>query len=172
MDFPLWGTGDKQNLVGVEGKDSRAATLHPQGNPSLGQGIDISQRRRIQVEITGGNRISLGKGKVHDYFLLVNQTTKLAAIPDIIREIIESQEQARFDRAHFKEYGDFALGFEIVYYVLVPDYNTYMDTQQAINLAVYERFEKEGISFAYPTQTLYVSAEQRAAIPELERSED
>ena len=97
---------------------------------------------------------------------------KLAAIPDIIREIIESQEQARFDRAHFKEYGDFALGFEIVYYVLVPDYNTYMDTQQAINLAVYERFEKEGISFAYPTQTLYVNSEQRAAIPELERSED
>jgi len=84
---------------------------------------------------------------------------KLAAIPDIIREIIELQEQTRFDRAHFKEYGDFALGFEIVYYVLVPDYNLYMDIQQAINLAIYERFEKEGIDFAYPTQTLYVSSE-------------
>jgi len=97
---------------------------------------------------------------------------KLAAIPDIIREIIELQEQVRFDRAHFKEYGDFALEFEIVYYMLVPDYNAYMDTQQAINLALYERFEKEGISFAYPTQTLYVSAEQRAALTESERSED
>jgi len=87
---------------------------------------------------------------------------KLAAIPEMIREIVEGQEMTRFDRAHFKEYGDFALKFEIVYYVLVPDYNTYMDIQQAINLAIYERFEKEGIEFAYPTQTLYVSPEQAA----------
>lgn len=85
---------------------------------------------------------------------------KLAAIPAMIREIIEAQENTRFDRAHFKAYGDFALTFEIVHYVLVPDYNTYMDIQQAINLAIYERFEKEGIDFAYPTQTLYVIPEQ------------
>ena len=85
---------------------------------------------------------------------------KLAAIPEMIREIVEAQEMARFDRAHFKAYGDFALMFEIVYYVLVPDYNVYMDIQQAINLAIYERFEKEGIDFAYPTQTLYVSPQQ------------
>jgi small-conductance mechanosensitive channel len=85
---------------------------------------------------------------------------KLAAIPEMIRTIVEDQAMTRFDRAHFKEYGDFALKFEIVYYVLVPDYNTYMDIQQAINLAIYERFEKEGIEFAYPTQTLYVSPEQ------------
>jgi small-conductance mechanosensitive channel len=85
---------------------------------------------------------------------------KLAAIPAMIHEIIEAQEMTRFDRAHFKAYGDFALTFETVYYVLVPDYNTYMDIQQAINLAIYERFEKEGIDFAYPTQTLYVNPEQ------------
>lgn len=82
---------------------------------------------------------------------------KVQKIPSIIRKIIESQEQARFDRAHFKEYGDFSLRFEVVYWVLVPDYAVYMDIQQAINLAIYERFEEEGIEFAYPTQTLYVS---------------
>ena len=82
---------------------------------------------------------------------------KLAAIPDMIREIIESLEKTRFDRAHFKEYGDFSLKFEIVYYVLTPDYNTYMDIQQAINLAICRRFEKEGIEFAYPTHTLFIT---------------
>ncbi len=80
----------------------------------------------------------------------------------MVREIIEAQENVRFDRAHFKEYGDFSLNFEVVYYVLVPDYNVYMDIQQAINLALYQRFEEEGIEFAYPTQTLYVSAEPGA----------
>jgi small-conductance mechanosensitive channel len=80
----------------------------------------------------------------------------LAAIPRIVREIIEAQPNTRFDRAHFKEYGDFALGFEVVYYVLVPDYNVYMDIQQAINLELYRRFREEGIAFAYPTHTVYV----------------
>jgi small-conductance mechanosensitive channel len=62
----------------------------------------------------------------------------------------------RFDRCHFHAFGDYALQVETVYYVLVPDYNVYMDIQQAINLAIVRVFEKEGIEFAFPTQTLYV----------------
>jgi len=37
-----------------------------------------------------------------------------------------------------------------------PDYNEYMDIQQAVNLQVHEQFEQQGIEFAYPTQTLFV----------------
>ncbi len=40
--------------------------------------------------------------------------------------------------------------------MLEPDYNLYMDIQQAINLEIHERFEEEAIEFAYPTQTLFV----------------
>ena len=81
---------------------------------------------------------------------------KLILIPVIVREAIEEQSKVRFDRAHFQAYGASSLDFEIVYYVLSPDYNQYMDTQQAINLRIHERFEQEGIEFAYPTQTIYV----------------
>jgi small-conductance mechanosensitive channel len=70
---------------------------------------------------------------------------------------VESQEKTRFDRSHFKAYGDFSLVFETVYYVLGPDYNLYMDIQQAINFEIHAAFEREGIEFAYPTQTLYLS---------------
>lgn len=84
---------------------------------------------------------------------------KLAAIPGMIREIIESQPDTRFDRAHFASYGDFALIFEVVYYVTRPDYNLYMDRQEAINLGIYNRFAREGIEFAYPTQTIFLSHE-------------
>jgi len=84
----------------------------------------------------------------------------LEAIPGMVREIIESLQDTRFDRAHFKEYGNFSLNFEVVYYVANPDYNIYMDKQQAINLALYRRFKEEGIEFAYPTQTLFLSREE------------
>ena len=80
----------------------------------------------------------------------------------MIRSIIESQEKVRFDRAHFKEYGPHSLNFEIVYWILNPDYNIYMDIQQAINLEIYRQFEQEGIGFAYPTQTVYLRREEES----------
>jgi small-conductance mechanosensitive channel len=86
-------------------------------------------------------------------------SARLSAIPEILREIIAANQGVRFDRAHFKSYDDSALTFEIVYYVLDPDYNRYMDTQQRINLEIYRRFEREGIEFAYPTHTVYLRSE-------------
>jgi small-conductance mechanosensitive channel len=85
----------------------------------------------------------------------------LELIPTILREAVEAQQQTRFDRAHFKAHGDFALLFETVYYVTVPDYNAYMDVQQAINLTVHRRFEEESIEFAYPTQTLFLVRQEQ-----------
>lgn len=84
---------------------------------------------------------------------------KLVEIPRILREAVASQAGVRFDRAHFKSYDDSAMTFEIVYFVLDPDYNRYMDTQQRVNLEIFTRFEREGIEFAYPTRTVYVRSE-------------
>jgi small-conductance mechanosensitive channel len=81
---------------------------------------------------------------------------KLKKIPDIIRTAIEKQDDTRFDRSHFKAYGDFSLNYETVYYISGPDYNKYMDIQQAINFEIHAAFEREQIEFAYPTQTIFV----------------
>ncbi len=85
---------------------------------------------------------------------------KLQAIPGILRDIIESCEHTRFDRAHFANFGDSALNFEIVYYLVVPDYNAMMDTQQAINLAIVSKFAELQIEFAYPTQTIMLASDE------------
>lgn len=79
---------------------------------------------------------------------------KLTQIPDILREIVAAQPQTSFDRAHFKAYGDYTLDFEVVYFLPVPDFTLFMDTQQAINLEIYRRFEEEGIELPYPTQAV------------------
>jgi small-conductance mechanosensitive channel len=81
----------------------------------------------------------------------------LERIPGIIRNAIESQGNTRFDRSHFKEYGDSSLVFESVYFVLVPEYAVYMDVQQAVNFKIHEEFEREGIEFAYPTRTIFLA---------------
>ena len=79
---------------------------------------------------------------------------KLKIIPGIVEEIITPLEMVQFERAHFKDLGDFSLNFGVVYYVLDPAYAAYLDIQQIINLELYQRFEQEGIEFAYPTQTV------------------
>lgn len=82
---------------------------------------------------------------------------KLKKIPDMVRKIVDSNEFATVDRIHFKEFGDFSLNFEIVYYMNSKDYAKYMDTQQEINFAIKEAFEKEGIEMAFPTQTIFLN---------------
>ena len=100
----------------------------------------------------------MGERRIDFSFGIIYQTPaeKIRAIPDMVREIIDQYELARFDRAHFKEFGDSALNFEVVYYILSPDYNDYMDVQQNINLDLFQKFEQEGIEFAYPTQTIFM----------------
>lgn len=81
----------------------------------------------------------------------------LEAIPEIVKDIITSNEDLTYDRGHFSGFGDFSLNFEFVYFVLTADYNLYMDRQQAVYLSLYRIFESKGIEFAYPTQTLFVN---------------
>jgi small-conductance mechanosensitive channel len=102
------------------------------------------------------------KRRVVFKFGVIYQTPleQLKEIPQIIRDIIDKVEDAVFDRAHFFSYGDFSLDFEVVYYVMSSDYNKYMDIQQEINFAIKDEFEKQGIEFAYPTQTLFIEKPQ------------
>lgn len=90
---------------------------------------------------------------------------KLERLPALIRALIEQQPKTRFDRTHFKEYGESALIFEVVYFVLDADFNLYMDIQQNINLAIFRRFEEEDIVFGFPTRTINVAPAANTPLP-------
>jgi len=94
-------------------------------------------------------------------FGVVYQTSpeNLERVPAMVREIVEQTPGTRFDRAHFKAFGDSSLDFEVVYYVLDRDYNIFMDTHQAILFRLNRRFHDEQIDFAYPTRTVYLQQE-------------
>lgn len=79
----------------------------------------------------------------------------LEKIPGLLEEIISTKTNVTFDRAHFKEYGNFSLNFEVVYFVESSDFRQFMDVQQEINLEIYRKFGQMGIQFAYPTQVVY-----------------
>jgi small-conductance mechanosensitive channel len=82
---------------------------------------------------------------------------KVEAIPGVVRQLVQAQPVLRFDRAHFKGFGDSSLDFEVVYIVKDAAFNVYMDMQQAINLGLMRGLAGLGVEFAFPTRTIHVA---------------
>jgi small-conductance mechanosensitive channel len=87
---------------------------------------------------------------------------QLARIPALIRAVIEAEPMAAFERAHFFNFGEWSLNFEVVYRFQSPDYIAHMDTQQAILLAIHRCFDREQIRFAHPLSIVRMDAAETA----------
>jgi small-conductance mechanosensitive channel len=113
-------------------------------------------------EITGGSLRNFKKMENRRVIfpIGVNYKTelkKLKKIPVLLKSIIETCDDVEFERVHFREYGTYSLNFEVVYLIKNPSFVKYLDTQQTINFAIKEAFEKEKIELAFPTQTILVN---------------
>jgi small-conductance mechanosensitive channel len=129
-------------------------------------GLKTTRLRSLTGEQLVFSNTDLLKSRIHNYRRMAERRVafsvgldygtpydKVAAVPAMLRQTVEAQKPVRFDRAHFAKYGDSALIFEVVYYVLSADYNVHMDVQQAINLDILRRFAAEKIEFASPART-------------------
>lgn len=143
-------------------------------------GIKTTRIRSLQGEEIVFSNDDLVSSRIQNYkrmakrrivftFGVIYQTSveKLESIPGMVREICSEIQGITLDRVHFKAFGDFALIFEVVYFVKTGDYATYMDVQQKINLALCRRFQSADIGFAYPTQTIFLerSDNEEARLP-------
>ncbi len=151
-DFIIIG-GDMGTVKKIGIKTTRIESL-------WGQEIVVSNKDLTSTRIN--NYKKMQKRRVAFTFGVVYETpsVKLKKILKIMPVIFDKIELAELNRVHFKEFADFSLNFEVVYYVDTGDYNKYMDIQQEINFAIKEAFEKEGIEFAYPTQTVFVNKQE------------
>ena len=87
----------------------------------------------------------------------------VAAVPPLVKALIEADPLLEFVRAHFKGFGERSLDFEAVYRVRDASYDVYMDRQQALNLALMRGLEDRGIRLAFPAATLNIVGLPQAA---------
>jgi small-conductance mechanosensitive channel len=127
---------------------------------NTGEQLVLSNGDLLSSRMRNYKRMSERRGVIAIGVTYQTSAGKLEAIPGMIKQTIDEQPLARFDRAHFASFGDFSLNFEVVFWVTSPAYPDFMDTTQAINLDIVRRFEAEGIEFAYPTQTVFVEKEE------------
>ena len=122
-----------------------------------GELIIISNTNLLSAKIS--NYKHMEKRRVVFKVGVIYQTTleQLKKIPDMIKAIIEKTDQIVFDRGNLSEFGDSSIDFEFVYYVQDGDYNIHMKQKEEVFINIVELFEKKGIEFAYPTQTLFLN---------------
>ena len=143
--------GDKMGTVERIGiKTTRLTALQ-------GEEIVLSNRELTSAQVQ--NFKKMRERRIVMNFGILYETPKktVAALPEKIRTALAEVPDIRIDRIHFSGFGDSSLDFELVYYVSTGDYTAYMDKQQSINLALLDLFEKEKVSFAYPTRMVYTA---------------
>jgi MscS family membrane protein len=80
----------------------------------------------------------------------------------IIKEILENHEGMHPDflpRVYFNDLNSDSLNIMMIYWYHPPDYWAYMEYNEQVNLKIIKAFEKEGIKFAFPTTTTYLTQE-------------
>jgi len=122
------------------------------------EGEELIMSNKVLTEARIHNYRGFEKRRMTFSFGIAYETPseKVRAIPQMVRDIIGNIEKAEIQRIHFTDFGDFSLNFGAVYYITSDDFTVHKDIQHEINIALKERFEKEGIEFAYPTQTIHL----------------
>ena len=112
---------------------------------------DILDSRLNNFKRMAERRITFTFGVSHK-----TQREHLPEITILVKNIIESQSDARFDRGHLKGFDASSVDYEFIYWVTKPDFPSYMDVQEKINLAVLDAFTEKGIEMARPTQVVFL----------------
>jgi len=62
----------------------------------------------------------------------------------------------------FNKFADSSLNILVVHWWNSTDFKAYVAGMQELNLTIKERFDAEGISFAFPTQTVYLKQDSES----------
>ncbi|MFT3721532.1 mechanosensitive ion channel family protein [Pseudorhodoferax sp.] len=162
LDKPF-EVGDSITVGGVGGTVEHVGMKTTRLRSAGGEQIVMSNTELLKGALRNFKRMQTRR--IEFGFAVSHATTpeQAAAIPAVVRRVVEAQPQLKFDRAHFTGFGDGALNYVVVYVMQTPDYLQYMDNQQAINLGLMREFAALGVALALPARTVVVAGAPAAS---------
>ena len=154
--------GDNIAVDGFEGTVENIGLKTTRLRSTAGEQIIISNADLLKSRIRNFKRMAERRVQFHVLVEYATPPALAAALPGELESIVAAQANVRFDRSHFKRFTDTGLEFETVYHVTTADYRTFMDAQQAINLAILRRFRGTRITFAAERPTVAVTVAPNA----------
>jgi small-conductance mechanosensitive channel len=142
--------GDSSGIVLYIGmKSTRLKTLR-------GEELVIPNNELTQSRIQNFRALKRRRDSIMLDVVYETDKKKLGQIPSLVEKSISEHHGVTFDRCHLARLGDYALRFELVYYVESQEYLDFMNARQDVLHGIFEAFTKYDIGFAYPTQTLNI----------------
>jgi small-conductance mechanosensitive channel len=145
------------------GFDSTTATVEKIGLKSArlrsitGEEIIISNTNLLSKQIINYTRLNRRRTRYTIGLIYQTAPDRARQVPAMLREIVE-QASAVYIRCGFVGFGASSIDFELDFDVMSSDFETVFEARHRIGLAILERFNAEGLEFAYPTQTTFTSA--------------
>ncbi len=100
---------------------------------------------------------------------------KLKRAVDILREMLDGRKdhfpETNPPRVFFSDFNADNLNIVVYYWFTPPDWWDYLQFNHDFNMELLQRFNAEGIEFAFPTQTVYVKRDD-GKTPDAENSDD
>jgi len=118
-------------------------------------GRRASIRRIMNVTIT----YDTPREKIEQAVAILRAILEEEGIREPIHPTIDGAEL--WPRVYFNDYNAESLNIFLIYWYAPPAWWDYMDHAQKLNLRIFEEFEKAGIEFAFPTQTLYLAGDPK-----------
>ncbi len=114
-----------------------------------------SIRRLMDVTIT----YDTSREKIEQAVGIIRGILEEEGIREPIHPVIGGDEYP--PRVYFNNYNPDSLNLLVIYWYAPPAYWDYLDHAQRLNLRIFEEFERAGIEFAFPTQTLYLAGDTK-----------
>jgi len=89
---------------------------------------------------------------------------KVERAVEIIKDILKDHEGMNPEfppRVFFNEFNSDSLNILVIYWYHPPEYWDFMRFSEKVNIEILNRFNSEGIDFAFPTQTLYLAGDKK-----------
>ncbi|MFI5363912.1 MAG: mechanosensitive ion channel family protein [Elusimicrobiota bacterium] len=122
---------------------------------SLGGEILIYPNSALTTtRIQNFRRMTERRIELHFAVPLGTPTETLKKIPTQVAAVVNRTPNLRFGRAHLSLFQESSFQYEVIFFVLSPDYAVYMDAQQDVLLGVLESLRADGIDLAQPTTVM------------------
>lgn len=150
--------GDAINVDGFSGTVEHVGLKTTRLRADTGEQLVFSNSDLLKARLRNYKRMHERRVVLTLDVVFATAPETVAGLPALLGEIVARHAQVRFDRANLKAIQAGAYQFEIVWWMLSPDYRLYMDTRQAVLLALVREFAARGIEFAFPAQSLRLEA--------------
>jgi small-conductance mechanosensitive channel len=122
-----------------------------------GEAKIISNSKLLDKEITNLTDLHFRRTTFVLNLLYHTPVAKLDALPAQLEALV-IEHGGEFVRSGFVNFSASAIDLQLVFDIQTTDYNEVFVGRHNVGLAILDLFAREGLSFAYPTQTTYTAA--------------